>query len=298
MTATPLDRAPAGLADGEIYLKREDLHELGSFKWRGASPVLRDYRARGATRVVTASTGNHGAATAWAARELGLGAVVFVPEQATEAKLSWITALGAELHRVGADFDEAKDAAAVYAEEHGLPLFADGAEPAQFDGYRAIGDEIAGALEGPGTVVVPVGNGALIGGVGEALAGTGWRVVGVVAKDAPVMADSHDAGAVQAAASGATIADGLAVRVAIPYAVGRIQTVVDRMVRVSERELALAIGRFAQVGIRVEASAAAALAALDHLTPTAGPVVLVVTGRNIDDELFARACDSPDSFPV
>ncbi len=298
MITAPLERAPAGLAAGEIYLKREDQHELGSFKWRGASPVLREYQARGATRVVTASTGNHGAATAWAARELGLSAVVFAPKQATEAKLSRITALGAELHRVGADFDEAKDAAAAYAEDHGLSLFADGAEPAQFDGYRAIGDEIAGALEGPGTVVVPVGNGALIGGVGEALAGTGWRVVGVVAKDAPVMADSYDAGAVQESAGGATIADGLAVRIAIPSAVGRIQTVVDRMVRVSERELALAIGRFAQVGIRVEASAAAALAALDHLTPTAGPVVFVVTGCNIDDELFARACDSPDSFPV
>ena len=148
MTATPLERAPAGLADGDVYLKREDQHELGSFKWRGALPVLREYRARGAARVVTASTGNHGAATAWAARELGLSAVVFAPKQATEAKLSQITVLGAELHRVGADFDEAKDAAAVYAEEHGLPLLADGAEPAQFDGYRAIGDEIAGALEG------------------------------------------------------------------------------------------------------------------------------------------------------
>ena len=60
--------------------------------------------------------------------------------------------------------------------------------------------------------------------------------------------------------------------------------------------LALAIGRFARVGIRVEASAAASLAALDHFTPTEGPVVLVVTGRNIDDELFARACNSPESF--
>jgi threonine dehydratase len=297
LTATPLERAPIGLAAGDVYLKREDLHELGAFKWRGALPVLREYQARGATRVVTASTGNHGAATAWAARELGLSDVVFAPEQATQAKLSRITALGAELHRVGADFDEAKSAAAAYADERGLPLFVDGVEPAQYDGYRAIGDEIAGELEGQaGMVVVPVGNGALIGGVGEALAGKGWQVVGVVAKDAPVMADSFDAGSVQAAASGATIADGLAVRVAIPYAVARVQPVVERMVRVSERELALAIARFARVGIRVEASAAAALAALEHLHITSGPVVLVVTGRNIDDELFARACDAPESF--
>ncbi|MEP6893108.1 MAG: pyridoxal-phosphate dependent enzyme [Gaiellaceae bacterium] len=294
---TPLERAPAALGAREIYLKREDLHELGAFKWRGALPVLREYRAAGATTVVTASTGNHGAATAWAARELGLDAIVFAPEQATETKLSRIRALGAELRQTGADFDEAKAAASAYAKEYGLPLFVDGAEPAQFDGYRAIGEEIARESNGrPGTVIVPVGNGALIGGVGEALASSGWQVVGVVAKDAPVMADSFDARAVREAPSGATIADGLAVRVAIPYAVGRIQPVVEQMVRVSERELALAIGRFAQVGIRVEASAAASLAALDYVTGVREPVVLVVTGRNIDDELFLRACDAPESF--
>ena len=177
-------------------------------------------------------------------------------------------------------------------------MFVDGAEPAQFVGYRAIGHEIAEQLAGrAGTVVVPVGNGALIGGVGEALAGKGWRVVGVVAKDAPVMADSFDAGSVRESSSGATMADGLAVRVAIPYAVARVQPVVERMVRVSERELALAIGRLAQAGIRVEASAAAGLAALAYLPGIPEPIVLVVTGRNIDDELFARASHQPESFP-
>ena len=295
---TALERAPAGLAAGDVYLKREDLHELGAFKWRAALPVVREYQAQGATTVVTASTGNHGAATAWAVRELGLSAVVFVPEQAAEAKLSRIVELGAELHRVGSDFDAAKEASVAYAQERGLPLFVDGLEPAQFVGYRAVGDEIARELDGQvGTVVVPVGNGALIGGVGEALIGTGWSVVGVVAKDAPVMADSFDAGAVCESASGATIADGLAVRVAIPYTVARVQPVVERMIRVSEQELAHAIGRFARAGIRVEASTAAALAALAHLPAIPEPIVLIVTGRNIDDELFRRACDEPESFP-
>jgi threonine synthase len=65
--ATPLEPAPRGLAPGRVFLKREDVHELGAFKWRGALPVLRGYRDAGAEAVVTASTGNHGAATAWAA---------------------------------------------------------------------------------------------------------------------------------------------------------------------------------------------------------------------------------------
>ena len=93
---TPLEPAPASLGgDRPLFLKREDVHELGAFKWRGALPVLTAYRERGATTVVTASTGNHGAATAWAADRLGLTAVVYAPEGATQAKLALVEDLGA-----------------------------------------------------------------------------------------------------------------------------------------------------------------------------------------------------------
>jgi threonine dehydratase len=295
---TPLERAPEAIAAGrELYLKREDMHEIGAFKWRGALPALEFFALRGATAVVTASTGNHGAATAWAARELGLRAVVFVPSLASETKIRRIQALGAELHEEGVDFDDAKARAAAYAAAHELPYFEDGLEPAQYEGYREIGREIVTQLgRAPATVVVPLGNGALIGGVGEALAGEPTEVVGVVARDAPVMADSFESGQVATSDSAETIADGLAVRVAIPYAVERIQPVIARVMRVSERELALAIGRLAAAGIRVEASAAASLAGLDHLDAPPEPIVLVLTGRNIDDALFERACSAPKTF--
>src|SRR5215207_9825717 len=99
---TPLEEAPPGLAGGApLFLKREDVHELGAFKWRGALPALDAFRGRGAEGVVTASTGNHGAATAWAAERMGMRAVVFVPARASEAKLGLLERLGAELHRVG-----------------------------------------------------------------------------------------------------------------------------------------------------------------------------------------------------
>jgi threonine dehydratase len=295
---TPLERAPEAIAAGrELYLKREDMHEIGAFKWRGALPALEFFALRGATAVVTASTGNHGAATAWAARELGLRAVVFVPSLASETKIRRIQALGAELHEEGVDFDDAKARAAAYAAAHELPYFEDGLEPAQYEGYREIGREIVTQLgRPPATVVVPLGNGALIGGVGEALAGEPTEVVGVVARHAPVMADSFESGQVATSDSAETIADGLAVRVAIPYAVERIQPVIARVMRVSERELALAIGRLAAAGIRVEASAAASLAGLDRLDAPPEPIVLVLTGRNIDDALFERACSAPETF--
>src|SRR5918997_5352230 len=135
-SSTPLEEAPAGLAAGRrLLLKREDTHELGAFKWRGALPSLRRYRAEGASAVVTASTGNHGAATAWAAQRTGLRAVVYVPEVASRAKLDLLERLGAELRHAGADVDEAKDAARAHAERDRLPFFEDGAQPAQFEGY-------------------------------------------------------------------------------------------------------------------------------------------------------------------
>src|SRR4051812_22122921 len=195
--ATLLEPAPEALAAGrQLYLKREDVHELGAFKWRGALPVLKEYKAGGADAVVTASTGNHGAATAWAAAELGLEAVVFVPAEASATKLARIEALGAEIRRAGADMDEAKEHARAEAEARGVPFFEDGAEPAQYEGYAAIGHELLDQLqEPPAAVVVPVGNGALLGGIGRAVlerAPESLRV-GVVAAEAPVMADSFEA---------------------------------------------------------------------------------------------------------
>jgi len=297
---TPLEPAPTMLAEGRrLYLKREDTHELGAFKWRGALPVLERYRAEGASGVVTASTGNHGAATAWAAQRLGMAAIVFVPERASATKLARIADLGADIRRAGADMDEAKELARAEAVERGLPLFEDGAEPEQYVGYRAIGDELLDQLdEPPAAAVVPVGNGALLGGVGRAVLERSPETlrVGVVAEEAPVMADSFDAGRPVLGERSATFADGLAVRVAIPYAVEMLQEVATHMLRVSERELAHAVAAFAAAGIRAEGAAAAALAALPQLPRLERPIVLVVTGRNIDDDLLERARERPEVF--
>jgi threonine dehydratase len=304
---TPLEEAPAELSEGRpLFLKREDVHELGAFKWRGALPALEKYRAGGAAAVVTASTGNHGAATAWAAERTGLRAVVFVPADASETKLAMLEELGAELRRVGTDLDESKDLAREHATAHDLPFFEDGAEPAQFDGYEAIGKEIFQQLgQLPATIFVPVGNGALIIGVGRI-----GRATGVVAKEAPVMALSFHAGRPVECDRSATFADGMAVRVAIPLALEELRHTVTSIFTVSEREIAHAVRDYAAAGIRVEGAAGAALAgfrnygwAIDSATrerfrmPEPDPIVAIVTGRNIDDELHRRCVEDPDSFP-
>jgi threonine dehydratase len=195
---TPLEQAPHGLAPGrDVLLKREDVHELGAFKWRGALPVLQAWRSQSATGVVTASTGNHGAATAWAADRLGMTALVFVPEGSTQAKAARIESLGAELYRTGADLDEAKNAARALAARQGLPFFEDGAERAQYEGYRQIAREVLEQLERPpAAFVAPVGNGALLGGIGLEVCerSPSSLRIGVQSKEAPVMVECWRAG--------------------------------------------------------------------------------------------------------
>ena len=293
---TPLEEAPPGLSEvPSLWLKREDVHELGAFKWRGALPTLSEFAARGAQAVVTASTGNHGAASAWAAQRLGLRAVVFAPEGSSASKLEMLGELGAELHLVGRDLDEAKERGKLWAAEQGLPFFEDGAEPAQYAGYAALGHEIEEQLgTPPARVMVAVGNGALLIGVARALPGRG---VGVVAKAAPVMALSVAARRPVPCDSSATFADGMAVRVAVPVAVDEIVALQAPMIEVSERAIACAVGAFAAAGLRVEGSAGAALAGLELLEAVSGPTVVIVCGRMIDDELHRRAVERPESFP-
>jgi len=290
---TPLEEAPPELSGGRpLFLKREDVHELGAFKWRGALPSLEKYRAGGADAVVTASTGNHGAATAWAAERTGMRAVVFVPDGASAAKVALLEQLGAELHSVGTDLDESKELAREHAAANGLPFFEDGDEPAQFDGYEKIGEEILRQLGRPPLrVIVPVGNGALIIGVHQGIG----RVVGVVAKEAPVMALSVEAGHPVECDRSATFADGMAVRVAIPSAVEELRRGYPMMM-VSERDMAYAVRDYDAAGIRAEGAAASALAAYRKLPPEHEPYVVIVTGRNIDDDLHRRCVEDPDSF--
>jgi threonine dehydratase len=274
----------------DIYLKREDEHELGAFKWRGAQAVLEQVRPQ---VVVTASTGNHGAATAWAAKRTGVRAIVFVPQQASAAKVALIQAQGAELYRVGADMDEAKATARAYAAEHDAFFFEDGAERAQFGGYEAIGNELLDELAEPAAIVVPVGNGALAIGVLRVIAKRAPAAlrVAVAAEEAPAMWESWQAGVPTDSDRCTTFADGLAVRVAIPLAVAELNPLVQQFELVSEAELEDAMRAYAEAGIRVEGAAAAPLA-LARREWLPRPLVLIVTGRNVDDALYNRILTS------
>ena len=187
--------------------------------------------------------------------------------------------------------------------ERGLPFFEDGDEPAQYDGYGAIASEILDQCprSRPPPSIVPVGNGALIGGdrtACSASAAPGTLVVGAVAKNAPVMEiPSWRAGRVVSCDRLATFADGLAVRVAIPRAVERLSRVRrPHGARLRARDRAgdgAFRGRRRSASRRARCLGARGAAGADGAS---GPIVLVVTGRNIDEEVFRRACERPESF--
>ena len=152
--AAALEPAPPRLFGvRRVLLQREDRHELGAFKWRGALPTVEAFRARGAEAVVTASTGNHGAAVAWAGRRTGVRAIVYAPRNASTTKVDRIRSMGAEVRLEGDDLDLAKDEARRFASEAGLPFFEDGAEPTQLAGYGAIAIDRSTMREGQGTSI-------------------------------------------------------------------------------------------------------------------------------------------------
>ena len=276
----------------ELWLKREDVHELWGIQVAEHAPVVAELVAQSHKAVVTSSTGNHGAAVAWACKRVGAKAIVFVPPGASARKLALLESLDTDLRVAGHDLDEAKGAARAYANAEGLASSKTGRSPSSTRRTKRSGKRSSTSFRPPAAVVTPIGNGALAGGVGAAigrLAPSTVRV-GVVTEQMPVMAASYDAGRVVDAPAGTTVADGLGVR-PDPLAVERLSTTVDVMLRVSERGIMEALVACHDAGVAVEPSAAAALAAVRAKPDLAGagPIVLVMTGRNVDPEIVARA---------
>jgi threonine dehydratase len=292
---TPLVRA-ASLSDAGcgVYLKNETMLPTGTFKVRGAVHALTaalDQRPIG--EVVVASTGNHGAAVAYAGQLLGVKATVFVPMNPNAAKTSRIRALGGTVVESGADLSAAIDAAEAYANGTGAFFLPDASHPDIPIGTAAIGAEIIEQLPGVERVYVPMGDTALIRGVASALkcANPAIRVVGVAADRAPAYALSWHQRRVVETATANTIADGLAVRRPLESNVAAIRQLVDEVQTVTEDELLAAIRHLhMREGILAEPAGAATTAAFIKDTARAAVNALLVTGCNLAPELQSALC--------
>ena len=275
-----------------VIVKVETVNPIRSFKGRGTWVVIAAMAGEGTIgperAIVCASAGNFGQGVAYAARAHGVPAVVFCSTRANRAKVERMRALGANVIETGEDFDDARGGAEAYALEYGAELLVDGEDVRISTGAATMAVEVtdaveAGVLPMPVVAAVPVGNGALINGVGSWLhhAAPGCRVLGVQAEAAPAMTLSWRAGRPIDTDSAATYADGIASRVAIPRAVELMTGRVDDMVTVSEGELHAAQDELTQeLGITVEGAAAASWAALVAEERPAGPALVIVTGSN------------------
>ncbi|HSA56864.1 MAG TPA: pyridoxal-phosphate dependent enzyme, partial [Gemmatimonadaceae bacterium] len=255
-----------------------------SFKGRGADFFLHELNPL-PERLVCASAGNFGQGLAHAARRRGVACEVFASVTANPLKIARMRALGARVHQEGRDFDEAKQHARRYADEVGAAFVEDGREPAIAEGAGGIAVELCRWGEPLDLVVVPLGNGALLGGMGRWIRAVApaTRIVGVCAEQAPAMEQSWRSGRIVETETAETIADGIAVRVPVPEALDYLRGVIDDVVLVSEGRLRQAVRLLLETtGLVVEPAGAAGVAALlQHQSLAAtGLAATVLCGGN------------------
>jgi len=292
---TPLIPAKTlGTGRALAYLKNETVLPTGSFKPRGALYALAScVRRRHIVEVTASSTGNHGAAVAFAARILGVPATIFLPENSNPIKRQKIRDLGARVVETGsADLAAAFAQASEYSKQPGVYFLNDATDPDLPAGPATIALEIMDQSPGVTEVYVPMGDTALIRGIGAVLKrrANGVKLIGVQAERAPSYYLSWKQGMAVATETCDTCADGLATRTPEPENVTSIRAVVDEVVLVTEEQMLEAIRRLrSETGVLAEPAGAAATAAYLQCAPENGRAVILVTGRNISEAVRKQA---------
>jgi threonine dehydratase len=292
---TPLVRSEflSNLSGGEVFLKLENLQITNSFKPRGAVNRLLHLSAEEEDRgIITASAGNHGQGVAYAAQKLGLPAKVVVPKTTPHVKIEGIRKFGAELVLFGDNYDEAECRAKELARRDGCAYISPYDDELIISGHGTVGLEIVEACPGVDVVVVPVGGGGLISGVSIAVKSTKPEVeiVGVQSEASPVMYESLKAGRIVEAPKAKTIAEGLSGGIekgSLTFEI--VKNCIDRMLLVKESTIRRAVHLLWTQDKQVaEGSGAAAIAPIleNNAMFKGKAVVCLITGGNIDDDLF------------
>ena len=278
----------------EIWTKHENHTPIGAFKVRGGL-IYFDRLARMAPRprgVISATRGNHGQSLGFAARRFGMQAVIVVPRGNSTEKNAAMRALGVELIEHGEDFQAAREYADSLAGErklHAVPPF----HPWLVTGVGTCGLELLRAIPEPDVVYVPIGMGSGICGMIAVRDGLGLRtrIVGVISAHARACAASLEAGRPVESPALTRLADGLACRQADPLALEAIRRGVERLVEVTDAEVAAAMRLLFECTHNVaEGAGAAAVAAVmkerDRLGGERAAVIL--SGGNVDRIVFAE----------
>ena len=282
-------------SDTRVFLKLETDLPTRSFKPRGALyALMKNLEQRPIKGVVAASTGNHGAAVAYAARLAKLPATIFLPQSPNPIKRARIVELGATVKEVEWKDESLGNAAAAFAEENDYYFLNDASDELVPVGTATIAAEILDELPMPDVIIVPMGDTALVRGVAAEAKRRhpAVKIVGVQAAQAPSYVRSWREDRVVTTETCNTIADGLATCVPLEPNVRAIRELVDDVSLVSEEELLKAIRTllFDEHLVAEAAGAASAATYLQNPTSYAGrSVVLLITGSNIPNELLAQA---------
>ncbi|MBK0418329.1 threonine ammonia-lyase [Leucobacter sp. CSA1] len=280
-----------------VFLKCENLQRTGAYKLRGAynrlSQLSEEERARG---VVAASAGNHAQGVAFAARELGIKATIFMPLGVALPKLQATRNYGAEVVLAGDDFAGTNAAAQSFVEETGALFVPPFDDPAVIEGQGTIALEMLDVEPEIETIVVPIGGGGLIAGVAVAAKqraardGRPMRIIGVQAENAAPYPASLDAGEPVTIRTRPTIADGIAVSRPGSRNFALIRDYVDEIVTVSDDDIARAIVLLLErTKLVVEPAGAAGVAAmLAGKIRASGVTATILSGGNIDPLLLQR----------
>jgi len=286
-----------------VYLKREDLQVVRSYKIRGAYNFIAALPVEALrSGVVCASAGNHAQGMAWGCRHLGVHGAVFLPERTPRQKVARIGALAGDLvdlHFAGDSFDDAQAAAAAYAAQTGATVVPTFDHPATIAGQGTIALEVLDQLAAaPDVMVAPVGGGGLVSGLAVVFDGLGaaTELVGVQPAGAPAMMRSLEAGEVLTIDIEDDFVDGAVVRRPGELTFAIVRDLVGRMVVVEEGRVCTEQLDLYQVdGIVAEPAGALAVAALDDVaSEVAGrTVVCILSGGNNDvaryDEIIERS---------
>lgn len=294
---TPVDRSESisRLVGRTVLIKPEYRQRTGSFKIRGAFNRIAQLPA--GVEVVAASAGNHAQGVALAASLTGRAATIFMPTGAALPKVEATLAYGARVRLEGEVVDECLDAARRFAAETSAVFVPPFDDPDVIAGQGTVGLEILEEAPEAEAVVVPAGGGGLLAGVGAAIAQAPGRshpaVIGVEAAGAPTLSAALAAGHPVTLERVATMADGIAVARCSELTLDHARAFADAVVTVDEEEISramlLAVER---AKAAVEPAGAAPLAAvLSEKVPGDGPVVVILSGGNVDPLLLMKMID-------
>jgi threonine dehydratase len=296
---TPLIQSPAlsEQMNANVYLKLENLHDIGAFKIRGAANKIlslsQEEQQRGVT---TFSTGNHGLAVAYVAKQIGIQAVICISSRVPKAKVDAIKHWGAQIEIVG----ESQDEAGIYCEklqdDHGMTVIQPFDDPYVIAGQGTIGLELLEDLPNLNSVIIPLSGGGLLAGIGLSLKtnNPGIDVYGVSMERSPVMVESLKTGKPIELKEQETLADSLLGGIGLDnkYTFGLVQNYMDKAFLVSEESIAKAMAYMLEKHRMViegaSATGIAALAEKIRIKPGSTSVI-IISGQNVDLDAHIKA---------